>query len=60
MGNLQVYSPTLGKSHEKMQGTCQHVYFSESFTQAVGAVALQPQAGKLCFSLENCKFNFLS
>ncbi|XP_046441693.1 uncharacterized protein LOC124192457 [Daphnia pulex] len=21
MGNLQVYSPTLGKSHEKMQGT---------------------------------------
>jgi hypothetical protein len=54
MGNLQVYSPTLGKSHEKMQGTYQNVYFSEFFTQAAGAVALQPQAGKIWFSSGNC------
>ncbi len=34
-GNLQVYSTTLGKLHEKMQGTYQHVYFSEFLLKQV-------------------------
>jgi hypothetical protein len=29
-----------------------------TYVQITGAVAFQPQAGKLFFSSENCKFNF--